>query len=81
MGLSTMESGTMGWCHGFKLHFVCSEQAEIITFCLTTANTDDRDPKVWKVLAKDLYGRLFADRGYISQRLFNPNRSLGFMPD
>jgi hypothetical protein len=63
--------GTMGWCHGFKLHFVCNDQAEIITFCLTTANTDDRDPKVWSVLAKDLYGRLFADRGYISQRLFD----------
>ena len=33
--------------------------------------TDDRDPKVWKVLAKDLYGKLFADRVYITQRLFN----------
>ena len=37
--------GTMGWCHGFKLHFVCNGQAEIIAFCLTTANTDDREPQ------------------------------------
>ena len=70
-GFANDGKGTMGWCHGFKLHFVCNDQAEIITFCLTTANTDDRDPKVWKVLAKDLYGKLFADRGYISQRLFD----------
>jgi hypothetical protein len=32
---------------------------------------DDRDPKVWAVLAKTLYGKLFADRGYISPRLFD----------
>ena len=70
-GLATTGKGTMGWCHGFKLHFVCNDRAEIITFCLTRANTDDRDPVVWKVLAKDLYGKLFADRGYISQRLFD----------
>ena len=44
-GFATDGKGTMGWCHGFKLHFVCNDQAEIITFCLTTANTDDRDPQ------------------------------------
>lgn len=44
---------------------------EIITFCLTGANVDDRNPKVWKVLAKDLYGKVFADRGYISPKLFD----------
>jgi len=70
-GLAADGKGTMGWCHGFKLHFVCNDRAEIITFVLTPANTDDRDPRVWKVLAKELYGRLFADRGYISQRLFD----------
>jgi hypothetical protein len=61
----------MGWCHGFKLHLVCNDRGEIITFCFTGANVDDRDPKVWAVLAKTLYGKLFADRGYISPRLFD----------
>lgn len=70
-GMATDGKGTMGWCHGFKLHFVCNDQAEIITFVLTPANTDDRDTKVWKVLSKELYGKLFADRGYISQKLFD----------
>ena len=31
----------------------------------------DKDPAVFKVLAKRLYGKLFADKGYISQKLFD----------
>ena len=70
-GLATDGKGTMGWCHGFKLHFVCNDRGEIITFCFTGANVDDRNPKVWAVMAKELYGKLFADRGYISPKLFD----------
>jgi len=40
-------------------------------FCLTGANVDDRDPRVWAVLGKKIYGKLFADRGYISPTLFD----------
>lgn len=69
-GIATNGKGTMGWCHGFKLHFVCNDRGEFITFCLTGANVDDRNPKVWQVLAKELYGKLFADKGYISPKLF-----------
>lgn len=69
-GMATDGKGTMGWCHGFKLHFTCNDRGEIISFCLTGANVDDKDPRVWNVLAKELYGRLFADRGYISSKLF-----------
>ena len=45
-GLATDGKGTMGWCHGVKLHFVCDDKTEIIPFCLTPANTDNRDPTV-----------------------------------
>ncbi len=41
-GFANDGKGTMGWCHGVKLHFVCNDQTEIITFCFITANTDDR---------------------------------------
>lgn len=51
-GLATDGKGTMGWCHGFKLHFICNDRGEIIMFCLTGANVDDRDPKVWSILGK-----------------------------
>ena len=63
-GLATDGKGTMGWCHGFKLHFVCNDLGEIITFVLTGANVDDRDRRVWD-------GRLFGDKGYISTKLFD----------
>ena len=56
--------------HGFKLHFTCNNRGEIIIFCLTVANVGDRNPKAWNVLTKELYGRFFADRRYISPRLF-----------
>jgi len=62
--------GTMGWCHGFKLHLLCNDSGEVITFCLTGANVDDRDSRVWTVFAKVLFGKVFADRGYIKQELF-----------
>ena len=42
---------------------------EIISFVLTGANVSDKDPKVFEVLARRLYGKLFADKGYISQKL------------
>lgn len=70
-GIATDGKGTMGWCHGFKLHLACNDRGEIIAFVLTGANVSDKDPEVFKVLAKRLYGKLFADKGYISQRLFD----------
>ena len=69
-GIATDGKGTMGWCHGFKLHLACNDRGEIIAFVLTGANVCDKDPNVFKVLAKRLYGKLFADKGYISQKLF-----------
>lgn len=69
-GVATDGRGTMGWCHGFKLHLMCNDSGEIITFCLTGANVDDRDGRVWTVFARELYGKVFADRGYIRQELF-----------
>ena len=70
-GIATDGKRTMGWCHGFKLHLACNDRGEIIAFVLTGANVSDKNPEVFKVLAKRLYGKLFADKGYISQKLFD----------
>ena len=70
-GIATDGKGTMGWCHGFRLHLACNDRGEIVAFLLTGANVSDKDPEVFKVLAKRLYGKLFADKGYISQKLFD----------
>ncbi len=69
-GLAKSGKSSMGWCHGFKLHLLCNDRGDIITFCLTPANVDDRDKRVWSVFSKVLYGKVFADRGYIKQDLF-----------
>ena len=61
---------TMGWFFGFKLHLVCNEKGELLNFSLTKGNVDDRNPDVINVLTKDLFGKLYADKGYISQKLF-----------
>ena len=76
-GLAKNGKGTMGWCHGFKLHLLCNDSGEVITFCLTGANVDDRDSRVWNVFTKVLYGKVFADRGYIKQELFESLFSQG----
>ena len=45
-GVTKDGKGTMGRCHGFKLHIACNDRGEIIAFVLTTANVDDKNPKV-----------------------------------
>lgn len=59
---------SMGWFYGFKLHLVINDEGELLNWCLTPGNTDDRTP-VGK-LAKGLWGKLVGDKGYVSQPLF-----------
>ena len=61
---------SMGWFYGFKLHLIINDQGQILSFCLTSGNVDDRDEIVMNSLTKEIFGKLFADRGYISQKLF-----------
>lgn len=60
----------MGWYIGFKLHLLCNEKGEIINFMITKANVDDREENVIDALTGKLFGKLYADKGYISQSLF-----------
>ena len=59
---------SMGWFFGFKVHIVISHVGELIGFMFTPGNVDDRVPV--KDLCKNVYGKLFGDRGYISSALF-----------
>jgi Transposase DDE domain len=54
--------------YGFKLHLVINDQGEWLGVKITAGNVDDRDPV--PELARALFGKLFGDRGYISQALF-----------
>jgi hypothetical protein len=67
-GLAQRGKGSMGWFYGFKLHLVINEQGELLGLTLTPGNVDDRRPV--RKLVRQLWGKLFGDRGYISQELF-----------
>ncbi len=60
--------GSMGWFYGFKLHLVINEGGELLACQITPGNVDDRTPV--PALCKRLFGKLIADRGYVSQPLF-----------
>ena len=66
-GLATRGKTSMGWFFGFKLHLVVNDQGELLGCYLTAGNVDDRKPV--PRLAKHLFGKLFGDKGYISQEL------------
>jgi len=61
--------GTLGWFYGFKLHLIINDKGEILSFYLTKGNVDDRDLKVMGSLTQNIFGKLYGDRGYISQAL------------
>jgi len=68
-GLAARGKNSMGWFYGFKLHLIVNDQGELITFYLTPGNVDDRKPVPH--MAKGLWGKLFGDKGYIAQPLFD----------
>ena len=69
-GLATKGQCSIGWFYGFKLHLIINDKGEILDFMLTQGNVDDREPLKNKSFHKKVFGKLFGDKGYISQTLF-----------
>jgi hypothetical protein len=67
-GIAKRGKGSMGWFYGLKVHLVINDCGEILACQITPGNVDDRKPV--PALCKRLFGKLIADRGYISQPLF-----------
>jgi len=67
-GIAERAKGSMGWFYGLKVHLVINDRGEILACQITPGNVDDRKPV--PDLCKRLFGKLIADRGYISQPLF-----------
>ena len=59
---------SMGWFYGFKLHTIVNEHGELLACRLTAGNVDDRRPV--PDLTERVFGKLFGDKGYLSQALF-----------
>ncbi len=58
---------SMGWFYGFKLHLVINDQGELLSAMVTAGNVDDRKPV--PQLCQGLFGKVFADKGYIAKNL------------
>jgi len=76
-GLAERGKTSMGWFFGFKLHLIVNDQGDVLAFQLTPGNVDDRKPV--PKMSEKLFGKLFADRGYISKALFQQLYDEGVM--
>lgn len=66
-GIAERSRSSMGWFYGFKLHVVVNTRGELMAFCLTPGNTDDRHPV--PKLFRQLNGLAAGDKGYISKKM------------
>lgn len=74
-GLAARGKSSVDWFFGFKLHLVVNDAGELLACRLTPGNTDDRTPV--PLLAARLFGKLFGDKGYLSQALTEQLRQRG----
>ena len=51
----------MGWFYGF----IINHQGELLAVRLTPGNVNDREP-LKQGMADKLFGKIFGDRGYVS---------------
>jgi hypothetical protein len=73
----TAERGktSTGWFFGFKLHLLINDCGELLNITLTAANKDDRKPLPG--LLAGIFGKLIADKGYLSRPLTESLREQG----
>jgi len=69
-GTAQRGKSTMGYFFGIKLHIVINDKGEIIDFVITPGNVDDRQPLQDSNFLKKVAGKLFADKGDVSKKLF-----------
>ena len=69
-GIAERGKSTMGWFYGFKLHIAITERGELCGANLSKGNVDDRNQDVLDEVLKNVTGKLYADKGYISKKLF-----------
>ena len=60
---------SMGWFFGFKLHIIVNDRGELLAFTLTPGNAHDISVAS-KLIGNKITGKIFGDKGYISQKLF-----------
>ena len=66
-GIAARGKTSVDWFFGFKLHLLVNECGELLNIQIMPGNVDDRKPI--PDLLKFMFGKVFADRGYVSQSL------------
>lgn len=67
-GQADWGKSSVKWYFGLKLHLIINDKGELLAVSLTPGNTNERKPL--PEMAKQLTGKLFGDKGYVSQSLF-----------
>ena len=66
-GIAARGKSSTGWFFGFKLHIAINHRGELLSMKVTPGNVDDRKPVTF--LCRKVFGRVYADKGYIAQWL------------
>jgi hypothetical protein len=78
-GLAARSHSSIDWFYGFKLHMIINDKSEIVAIKITKGTTDDRKAFEEMAIKKDLKGKVYADKGYISKDLFARLYNKGLM--
>lgn len=74
-GIAQRGKSSTGWFFGFKLHAVINHCGELLSIRFTPGNVDDRVPVPG--MMSGLFGKLYADKGYLSKKLSEKLRTFG----
>ncbi len=66
---------SLGWFYGFKLHLIVNTDGELLAAEMTPGNTNDRKPV--RKLTQGLFGKLYGDKGYVSEPLSEALKTRG----
>ena len=74
-GIAQRGKSSTGWFYGFKLHAVINHLGELLAIKLTPGNVDDR--KGLLGIASNLFGTMYADKGYIGKEFVQKMKDKG----
>lgn len=69
-GLAGRGHSSIDWFYGFRMHMIINDKSEIIAVKITKGNKDDRKAFEEMALNKDLKGKCYGDKAYISKDMF-----------
>jgi hypothetical protein len=67
--MAKVGKSTVGWFFGFKLHLIINDKGEILSFYLSQGNTSDNSARIITRMTKEIFGKVFGDKGYINKAL------------